>query len=94
MFWSGTAKGTVFFKRLFEDPEVKAAFKSQWTYYKSTHLAGLYSYIDEYATWIKASKARDEVLWKKGKDFDNEVAKLKTYIQARAGYIDSFVAGF
>lgn len=94
MFWSGTAKGTVFFKRLFQDPAVQAAFKSHWTNYKTAHLANLLTYIDNYAAWIKASKARDEALWKRGKDFETEVRKMKTYIQARAGYIDSFVAGF
>src|SRR5690606_6385936 len=93
-FWNGTAKGTVFFKRLFEDPVVKAAFKSHWTNYKASHLNNLLAYIDEYAVWIMKSKARDELKWNRGKDFDTEVSKMKAYIQNRATYIDSFVAGF
>lgn len=94
MFWGGTAKGTVFFKRLFEDPAVKTAFKSHWTNYKANHLTNLLTYIDAYATLIKASKARDEAVWNKGKNFEEEVAKMKSYIQNRAGYIDSFVSDF
>lgn len=93
-FWNGNAKGTVFFKRLFEDPAVQAAFKLHWTNYKTSDLNNLLVYIDEYADWIRKSKARDERIWNRGKDFETEVNRMKVYIQNRAKYIDSFVAGF
>lgn len=91
LFWSGSAKGTIFFKRLFEDPAVQAAFKKHWTNYKKNHMSQLITYIDEYAAWIKSSKARDYELWGKGKDFASEISKLKKYIQDRTLYIDNFV---
>lgn len=91
---SGSTTGTVFFTRLFEDPAVKAAFKNHWMRYKQEHLANLYDYIDDYAESIAASAAKDEAVWKRGKDFDEQVNKMKTYIQNRAEYIDSYVAGF
>lgn len=91
LFWNGTAKGTLFFKRLFEDPAIKAAFKNHWISYKQKHLPQLLTYIDEYAALIKSSKARDEVVWKRGKIFEQEVAKMKKYMQDRAGYIDGYV---
>lgn len=90
-FWNGSTKGTVFFKRLFEDPAVRATFKSNWINYKQKHLPNLLTYIDEYATLIKSSKVRDEAVWKKGKVFEQEVTKLKRYIEDRAGYIDNFI---
>ncbi|SKB72051.1 CotH protein [Sphingobacterium nematocida] len=91
LFWSGTNKGTVFLKRLFEDPEVQVAFKKHWTNYKERHMSQLIHYIDAYASLIKTSKSRDYAVWGRGKDFEAEVGKLKKYIQDRALYIDRFV---
>lgn len=91
LFWSGSSSGTVFFKRLFEDPEVQVAFKKHWNNYKQVHMSQLINYIEDYASLIKASKARDYALWGRGKDLDAEVVKLKKYLQDRALYIDQFV---
>lgn len=94
LFWSGSSIGTKFFKRLFEDKKVQTAFKNEWNTYKQKNLSKLIRYIDEYASQIRDSKAKDVAIWNKGKDFDAEVIKLKMYLQNRALYIDSFVSSF
>lgn len=94
LFWTGRSAGTVFFNRLLQDPKVKAAFKTQWSSYKQASFASLLTFIDEYARLIQHSKAEDEKLWKKGKDFQQEVSKLKTYLQNRVIFLDSFVKDF
>lgn len=93
-FWTTPQLGTTFFTRLLQDPITKTAFKNHWTKYKSEHLNNLMIYIDEYSTLIKASKGRDDVKWKRGKNFDTEVIKLKKYISDRAIYLDNYTKGF
>jgi hypothetical protein len=94
LFWN-THAGAMFFKRLFEDPAVKTAFKNEWVNYKVNHLSDLYVFIDQYAARIKSSKQADYNKWRNnGADFDNEVARMKTYLQQRATYIDSYIQGF
>jgi len=93
-FWSGNKSGTRFFQRLLSDTEVKKAFKMHWESYKSNHFNDLIRFVDEYANTIKDSKARDEVIWKKGKNFDQEVVRLKNYLNSRKNYIDNMVRGY
>ena len=93
-FWSGDKSGTRFFRRLLSDPEVKMAFKTHWENYKTQHFTALLQFIDQYAILINESKARDEVIWKRGKNFEQEVVKLKSYLNARRNYIDNMVTGY
>lgn len=94
LFWSGNAVGTRFFKRLFEDPQVQNAFRSEWSNFKQHKFDNLLKYIDEYALLIKESKSKDELIWKKGENFDADVSRLKQYLRGRSAYIDSYIAGF
>lgn len=73
---------------------VKIAFKNHWTRYKQEHLENLYDYIDDYAETIAASAVKDEAVWNRGKNFDEQIDKMKTYIHNRATYIDIYIAGF
>jgi hypothetical protein len=93
-FWSNNNIGSRFFQRLLEDAEVKKAFKTHWQNYKTNHFAQLMTFIDEYAEMINESKAKDEVVWKKGKDFAQEVGRLKAYLNARSSYIDNMVSEY
>jgi len=93
-FWTGNKSGTRFFQRLLSDTEVKKAFKTHWESYKANHFNNLIRFVDEYSNIIKESKARDEVIWKKGKNFDLEVVKLKSYLNDRKIYIDNMVRGY
>ncbi|MBD1430811.1 CotH kinase family protein [Sphingobacterium litopenaei] len=93
-FWSNNNIGSRFFQRLLEDTEVKKAFKTHWQNYKTNHFAQLMTFIDEYAEMINESKAKDEQIWKKGKDFAQEVGRLKAYLNARSSYIDNMVTSY
>jgi hypothetical protein len=93
-FWNGNKSGTRFFNRLLSDPEVKKAFKTHWESYKVNHFNNLIRFVDEYSNIIKESKARDEMIWKKGKNFDVEVVRLKNYLNSRKTYIDNMVRGY
>ncbi|MCA5006692.1 CotH kinase family protein [Sphingobacterium bovistauri] len=93
-FWSENNLGSKYFRRLLSDPEVKKAFKNHWQNYKSTQFGSLLQFVDEYAALIKDSKARDEQVWKKGKNFESEVSRLKSYLDARRGYIDNMVSNY
>jgi hypothetical protein len=93
-FWTGSSAGTKFFSRLLSDPEVRKAFKAHWDTYKANYFNNLIRFVDEYANTIKDSKARDEVIWKKGKNFDLEVVRLKNYLNARKTYIDNMVRNY
>jgi len=94
LFWSGNAVGTRFFKRLFEDPYVQNAFRSEWSNFKQHKFDNLIKYIDEYALLITESKRKDELIWKKGGNFSSDVSRLKQYLKERSAYIDSYIARF
>lgn len=93
-FWSENNLGSRFFQRLLSDTEVKKAFKTHWLDYKAKHFTPLLSFIDQYAVLISESKAKDEQIWKKGKNFQLEVTRLKSYLNDRSIYIDNMVNGF
>lgn len=90
-----TSPGTSFFSKLLSDPKVKSLFKQKWAAFKSNKLPQLLSYIDEYATTLEPSKTRDYTKWNTGSgNFKLDVASLKTWLQNRASYIDTYTAGF
>ncbi|WP_316788640.1 CotH kinase family protein [Pedobacter frigoris] len=90
-----TSPGTLFFSRLLSDPKVKTLFKQKWAAFKSSKLPQLLTYIDDYAATLEPSKARDYTKWNTGSgNFKLDVASLKTWIQNRSTYIDTYTAGF
>ena len=96
-FWNSnnTAyQGTRFFTRLMQDPEVKALFKTYWSKYKSQHYQNLLKYIDDYAVTIKKSHEKDAVKWNSKKTLETQVVNLKSYLNSRSAYIDSYIASF
>lgn len=97
LFWStnpASTVGTQFFSRFMLDPTIKALYKQKWAEFKTNKLPILLQYVDEYANLIEASKKTDYTLWSTGSgNFRNDVSKLRTWLQNRASYIDSYVAG-
>lgn len=96
LLWnSSSAIGTQFFKRLLTDPKVKTLFKQKWTTFKTNKMPELMTYLNKYANTIEASQKKDYNIWKKGSgDFTADYQKMRAWLVKRAGYIDSFVAGF
>lgn len=92
MLWSPPSVGTNFFARLLEAPAVKTAMKQKWPDFKSQKLPELLTYIDQYASKIKAARIRDYQKWKRGNlDFEGDVFTLKSWLQSRAVYMDGFM---
>ena len=92
LFWNGTASGTQFFSRLMSDPTIQALMKDHWVDFTNNHLVELIDYIDEQAFIIEGAKARNLVLWNTNLETDVEV--MKTWIENRVSYMDTFINSF
>lgn len=92
LFSDDTMKGSVFFRRLLEDPVVQGAFKTEWAAFKADHYPGLLAYTRHYAEVFKDSYARNHAKWEQGSaDLDGEIARAMSWMDARVAYIDSIV---
>ena len=95
LFWNGTAKGTVFFKRLMTDPAIRSLYKKEWNQFKSNKLPQLHTYIDDYAKILKVSYQKNYALWKSGSgNLELDVQNLHKWFNQRAAYLDTYVAGW
>ena len=92
LFWSpSSSSGTQFFSKLMSDPKIELLIKAYWGNFKENDLETLMTYIDDYDEKIKSAKTRDLTLW----GIDNiEVNALKSWLENRVVYIDSFTASF
>jgi len=96
LLWdNSSAIGTQFFKRLLTDPKVKTLYRQKWTAFKADKLPELITYLNKYANTIEASQKKDYLKWgNSGGNFTADYQKMRAWLLNRAGYIDSFVAGF
>lgn len=96
LFWNGTAKGTVFFGRLMQDPAVKTLFKQKWNEFKTSRYPKLLSYMEDYAGIIKDSYARDYATWRRSSSPDISIVynKMINWLDARVVYMDELTAGW
>lgn len=87
----GNGVGRKFFERFLQDPQIKALYKKRWSEFKLTGLGRLYTYIDEYALLIQDSQAANFKIWTNhnGKEFNNQIGRLKEWLKGRVSYIDS-----
>lgn len=94
LFWSGTAKGTVFFGRLMEDPVIRSLFKKRWNEFKATRFPKLLAYMEDYADIIKDSYARDYAVWRRSNSPDISIVynKMINWLNARVGYMDKLTS--
>ncbi len=92
LFWTPPAKGTQFFSRLLEDPEMRALLKTEWATFQANQLPELLTYIDEYAFIVRGARTRDFVKWAQGKNnYDVEVANLKNWLSNRGRWMNGFI---
>lgn len=95
LFWTDNPPGTVFFSRFIMDPKIKSLYKQKWNTFKATKLPLLLTYIDDYANLIETSQKNDYKLWlNQGKNFRSDVKNLRSWMQNRAKYIDSYTSKF
>ncbi|MCP4977399.1 MAG: spore coat protein CotH [Maribacter sp.] len=92
LFWSPPVTGTNFFSRLMSDPKIELLIKDQWEDFKAFHLSELMDYIDEHAFIIEGAKARNVVLW--NNNLETDVGIMKTWIDNRISYMDTFINSF
>ena len=93
LFWANRpSSGNVFFTRFLQDPEIKRLYKQYWSEFRSTQFPKLMSYVADYAEAISESKQRDYLKWKTGGVFAQDVAKLKSWLENRASYMDSYAS--
>jgi len=93
LFWPGRpSSGNAFFTRFFEDPEVRRLYKEYWSEFRSTQFPKLLAYVTDYAEAISESKQRDYLKWETGGIFSQDVIKLRTWLENRASYMDSYVS--
>lgn len=88
----GGGIGTAFFERFLKDSRVKAIYKKEWQNFRNNKLNGLLQYIDDYAGILNESVQRDSEIWKNTRDFTTKVKDLKSWLKARANYIDNEVS--
>lgn len=92
LFWSSSSNGTRFFTRLLSDPQIKEMIRQEWSDFKTSKLTELLSFADEYAALIEGARYYDYQLWKRGgADFTNEVSNLKTWLNNRVSYLDTYI---
>ncbi|NLZ72538.1 MAG: hypothetical protein GX905_01775, partial [Bacteroidales bacterium] len=97
---SSASKGYTFFTRFIEDPEIKELYKVTWEKFRTEKMDSLLEYIDFYADKITNSQKKDYQTWKSAPNYpgvttySNKVLQLKSWLEGRAYYIDSYVKGF
>lgn len=86
-------QGTTFFKRFLEDPKITALYKQKWAAFRQEKLTELQSFVDDYSDNIHESFYLDYKVWGHGSDdFPGTVQRLKTWLDARADYMDKYVS--
>jgi len=92
-WWNRPEPGTNFFSRFLLDPALRQEFKQQWASFKSTQLAQLLKYVDDYANQVEKSRKADYSVWQTGSgNFRSDVRKLYKWLENRASYIDIYAA--
>jgi len=93
--WSNPEQGTSFFSKLLTDSRIRILYKQKWIAFKNNQLPQLIAYVGSTAALIENSQKKDYTIWHQGSgDFKADTLKLLQWIQNRASYIDSYVAGF
>lgn len=97
LLWPGDSPGASFFRKLMEDPHVRALFKERWDWFKENKYSELKEYIREYSKLVRQAYEKDHKVWgsrNSSDDPEQDLQRLLNWLDARAGYIDSYVAEF
>jgi uncharacterized short protein YbdD (DUF466 family) len=95
LFWKESAKGTVFFRRIANDPKIKTLMKTQWQDFRKSDFNKLMVFVADYANLMEDSRKADFKKWQRGKeDFNTEREDLRNWLEMRAKYMDDLVAEY
>jgi spore coat protein CotH len=83
-----------FFKRFFDDPVFKKRYKEIWNEYRND-IEGIASFIDGTAAKLDASQRANFTVWQwlNEPDYWNEIAKIKSWWNARISYLNTEING-
>jgi hypothetical protein len=91
-FWSSPSTGTRFFSKIAADPKMKVLLKQKWGDFRANKFNDLLAFIDNYAFLIEGARNRDYEKWKRGNaNFRTDLAALKTWLQARANFLNTYI---
>jgi len=94
---SGNELGTVFFSKLMDDPHMKSIFKDRWNWFKANKFEELKKHVINYADIVRQAIEADHEVWgprNSSGDIDIDLQNALTWLDARANYIDNYVASF
>lgn len=97
LFVTSDLPGTNFFGKLMEDPHLQQLFKQRWQWFKSNHFDALKNHVKDYAKVVKLGYHRDHEVWgprNASGNPDVDLENLLSWLDARAAYIDDYVADF
>ena len=95
LFWSGTARGTIFFTRLMTDPAIGEVFKRVGTVWNNQEESIFGDYRREDSETIMESHARDQQVWNQSSgSIDKYRDKMLVWFDKRVVYMDGVAAEF
>lgn len=95
LIWNSTQPGTQFFGKIMQDPALRKLYRNLWVQFKAEKYPELLKYIDDYAAAIKDSYVRDHAKWNTGpNDLPGDVHRMKSWLNTRVAYIDSYTSGW
>lgn len=97
LFRASNEPGARFFSRIMEDPDIQNIFKLRWNWFRANKYEELKDYIKQYAQQVAQAYDPDHEIWGlRGADgdFEKDLERLLTWLDARAAYIDNLAAGF
>lgn len=94
---NSTLNGKVFFSKFMQDPKVQQRFKARWQWFRANKYNELRQYVSNYSSIIALGYTIDHAIWGKRNSTNNfnlDLNNALNWMDARANYIDNYVAGF
>ncbi len=82
------------YKHLVKDPYYLKLVQDRYLEIRDTLIQDMYDSIDVYANEIAVSAQASLDIWRKGKNYTNEISKFKTWLTNRLAFLDQKMADF
>ena len=83
--------GSAFFTKFLTDPRVTAILKKSWQKYRALKLPELMLFIDGYSAVITNAVAENSKVWSNTAQFPQKASAMKSWLTARATYLDTYI---
>ena len=80
--------GRLFFKRFFDDPTFRAAYKIRWNQIKG-QLSDIGTFVQQTGTSLDKSFVQNEKIWNTGFNYQAEITKMKNWLNTRIQTLDT-----